>query len=241
MLQDQEKDFRQKCAADEILTYRDFTGPSAEYLGGLPHCISSKALGLIRQEYRIARRAMPSGRVPNPRPLQPCDNYCTASIQFGIPCSHTIATKLIDSTRFTKQDIHPRWWLREPHLGNPYRRILDPKIATSLRGRLRNTPQNVPLILRLDLGGQEQSSSGSQASQKGHTRRGRPRGSRNKSTLARLEQEESNPPQVMRQTRSQRRTLGAGRTTGVQSSGRRLRPNIRRDRSQWKGNNQILL
>jgi hypothetical protein len=236
MLQDQEKDFRQKCAADEILTSRDFTGPSAEYLGELPRCISSKALGLIRQEYRIARKAMPSGRVPNPRPLQPCDNYCTASIQFGIPCCHTIATKLIDSARFTKYDIHPRWWLREPHSGDPYRRILDPKIATSLRGRPKNTPQNVPHTLRFDLGSQEQSSSSSQASQKGHARRGRPRGSRNKSTLARLEQKESNPPKSMRQTRSQRGTLGAGRTTGVQASGRRLRPSIRRDRSQWEGN-----
>src|SRR5699024_9716941 len=37
-----------------------------------------------------------------------------------------------------------RWHLRQPSSRNPYRRILDPKIATSLRGRPKNATQPVP-------------------------------------------------------------------------------------------------
>ena len=71
-------------------------------------------------------------------------------------------------------------------------------------------------------------------------KRGRPAGSRNKSTLARLELVLSQPANsqvstsTQRQTRSQSTVLGAGRTTGDRASGRRAQPIIRRRRCQWE-------
>ncbi|KAH8661812.1 hypothetical protein BGZ61DRAFT_368721 [Ilyonectria robusta] len=244
MMRDQERNFLDKCAADEVLTARDLTGPSSEYLGELRIMISSKGLSLIQRQYRIARKAMPTARNPFPTPLQDCGSNCYISTELGIPCSHTIYEKLGSGIQFTKWEVHPHWRLRESSSKDPYRRILDPKITLSLRGRSRNTPQAMPSTLAISMDSQSQlanteTPTDTSASQVGRQvakrKRGRPVESRNQSTLARIEQETSQQDRsVARVTRSQSAVLGPGQLTGVRATGRRLQPNIRRIRSQWE-------
>jgi hypothetical protein len=147
MLHDQERDFKDACGQDEVLRDRDFLNSNSSWLGELQSLASSKCLKLIKTQYREARKAMPSAKNPNPRPLNPCTEECSVSTEFGIPCCHTIHPRVCTGEPFTKWDIHPRWRLRETSSQDPYRRILDPKIATSLRGRPKNTKQGVPADL----------------------------------------------------------------------------------------------
>ncbi|KJZ69598.1 hypothetical protein HIM_11012 [Hirsutella minnesotensis 3608] len=147
MVRDQERDFIDACAADEVLAAREYLGSSSEYLGELRTTLSSKALGLITIQSRLARKAMPTGRNPFPERLGHCSQDCSISTELGIPCCHTVYLKLASGTPFTKWDVHPRWRLREPSSRDPYRRILDPKIATALRGRPKNTAEIVPARL----------------------------------------------------------------------------------------------
>jgi hypothetical protein len=70
-------------------------------------------------------------------------------------------------------------------------------------------------------------------------KRGRPPGSLNRSTIARLSQSQDVTSSQgtnlsLRQTRSQSVRLGAGRNSGVRSSGQRLRSSVRRERSGWE-------
>ncbi|KAH6881052.1 hypothetical protein B0T10DRAFT_411223 [Thelonectria olida] len=242
MMKDQERDFNDACAADEVLTAREYMGSSSEYLGELRIAISSKGLGLINKQYRLARKAMPTGKNPFPKPLGDCNDDCSVSVELGIPCCHKVYSKLGSATPFTKWEVHPRWRLRKPSSQDPYRRILDPKIATALRGRPKNTTQAVPARLAIGAGSQPSSQPASQGpSQASPERRwGRPLGRRNKSTLARLELEASQQASSRAstsnqcQTRSQSAILGPGRTTGVRASGRKTQPSIRRRRSQWE-------
>ncbi|KAH6983758.1 hypothetical protein EDB80DRAFT_691593 [Ilyonectria destructans] len=152
MMKYQERDFNDACAADEVLTAREYMGSSSEYLGELRTALSSKGLGLITKQYRLARKAMPTGKNPFPDSLGDCGDDCSVSTELGIPCYHKIYSKLLSGIPFTKWEAHPRWRLREPSSGDPYRRILDPKIATALRGRPKNTTQAVPE--RLAIGSQ---------------------------------------------------------------------------------------
>jgi hypothetical protein len=131
MMKDQERDFNDACAQDEILTAREYLGLGGDYLGELRTVISSKGLGLINKQYRIARKAMPTGKNPFPEPLPECSDDCSVSIELGVPCCHKIYSKLGSATAFTKMEVHPRWRLREPSSRDPYRGILDPKIATA--------------------------------------------------------------------------------------------------------------
>jgi MULE transposase domain/FAR1 DNA-binding domain len=241
MIKDQERDFAHACAEDEVLTAREYLGSNSEYLGELRTAISSKSLGLITKQYRLARKAMPTGKNPFPDPLGDCSEDCSVSAELGIPCCHKIYSKIVAGTPFTKWDVHPRWRLRESTSRDPYQRILDPKIATALRGRPKNTTQAVPM--RLAIGASSQSSirlaskpATQPASQASGRRRGRPPGSRNKSRLARLALEASQQasPSSQPQICSQSAVLGSGRTTGVRASGRRTQPSIRRRRSQWE-------
>jgi hypothetical protein len=62
MMKDQERDFNDACAQDEILTAREYLGLGGDYLGELRTVISSKGLGLINKQYRIARKAV---RIPS--------------------------------------------------------------------------------------------------------------------------------------------------------------------------------
>jgi hypothetical protein len=189
MLEDQEREFRQSCAQDEVLTAREHVGRGSEYLGELRHIVSQKALSLIAREHRKALKGIPSPSNPWPDAIGTCNDDCTVSIELGIPCYHTIYGKLMAATSLTKWDIHPRWHLREPVSRDVYRRILDPKIATNLRGRAKNKPQPIPSSMAVGAGSQ---------------------------------------------ARSRQIPLGSGKTTGVRASGRRIQPNLRRQRSRWE-------
>jgi hypothetical protein len=251
MLHDQERDFKDACGNDEVLRDREFLGSSSDYLGELRSLASSKCLKLIKSQYRQARKALPTGKNPNPRPLDPCTDECSVSTELGIPCYHTIHSRVCSTKAFTKWDIHPRWRLRETSSRDPYRKILDPKIATSLRGRPKNTKQGVPADLIPSTISQESSralasqpqASQSQASQSQASqsqapgsqkrKRGRPPGSRNKSTL---ERENKSQETIATQGTTMGETIyvGAGNTTGVRASGQRIQASVRRTRSQWE-------
>ncbi|RKK50816.1 hypothetical protein BFJ69_g18011 [Fusarium oxysporum] len=244
MMKDQERDFNDSCAADEVLTAREYMGSSSEYLGELRTALSSKGLGRITKQYRLAKKAMPTGKDPFPDPLGDCDEECSVSTELGIPCCHKIYSKLVSGMPFTRWEVHPRWRLREPSSQDPYRRILDPRIATALRGRPKNTTQAVPARLAIEASCQTDSRPARKpASQAPGRRRGRPPGRLNRPTLARLPLESSQQVSIQassqastssqRQTRSRSAVLGGGRTTGVRASGRKTQPSIRRRRSQW--------
>ncbi|KAJ0126630.1 Uncharacterized protein HZ326_30262, partial [Fusarium oxysporum f. sp. albedinis] len=246
MMKDQERDFKDACAQDEVLTAREYLGSSGDYLGDLPTVISSKALGLINKQYRIARKAMPTGKNPFPEPLSDCNDDCSVSVELGVPCCHKVYAKLGSATSFTRYDVHPHWRLRDSSFQDPYRRILDPRIATVLRGRPKNTAQPVPS--RMAIGGSSQNVSqltSQAARQPAGRKRGRPPRIVNKSTLTRVSLETSQHSNTQAnsevssistqcQTQSHSATLGSGRTTGVRASGRRTQPSIRRTRSQWE-------
>ncbi len=236
MISDQERDFAHASAEDEVLTARRYLGSSSGYLGDLRTTISSKALGLITRQHRIAEKAMPTGKTPFPAPLGKCGEDCSISVELGIPCCHKIYARMGEGTPFTKWDVHPRWHLREPASRDPYRRILDPKIASSLRGRPKNTAQTVPARLGIETSNQ------SGAGTKPTRRATRPKRGARSTTGARhaasqqassQATREANPP-CQRQTRSQSSVLGTGRTTGVRASGCRTQANIRRPKSKWE-------
>ncbi|RYC78757.1 hypothetical protein BFJ63_vAg18370, partial [Fusarium oxysporum f. sp. narcissi] len=134
MIKDQERDFSDACAADAVLTAREYMGSGSEYLGDLRAAISSKGLGLINKQYRLARKAMPTGKNPFPKPLGDCNDDCSVSVELGIPCCHKVYSKLGSATSFTRWEVHPRWRLRESSAQDPYRRILDPKPLLSVAG-----------------------------------------------------------------------------------------------------------
>ncbi|EFY95426.1 transposase [Metarhizium robertsii ARSEF 23] len=144
MLSDQERDFLDNCSQDEVLTARAYSGPGSEYLGELRMVMSQPGLSLVAREYRYATRSIPSKSCAWPEPIGDCNEDCTVSWQLGTPCRHTIYNKLEAGMLSAKWDVHPRWHLREPTSRNPYRRILDPKIAGNLRGRPKNASQSVP-------------------------------------------------------------------------------------------------
>lgn len=224
MLEDQERGFRQACAQDEVLTSREHVGRGSEYLGELPETVSQKALGLLSKEHRKALKGIPSPANPWPDSISVCKDDCTVSIELGIPCYHTIYGKLISASRLTKWDVHPRWHLREHMSRDVYRRILDPKIANNLRGRPKNNAQPLPATMAVELCSQVQHAQSSTTQSPNIPERGRRELDRSRNATA------------LAGPTSQQRSLhlGAGKTTGVRSSGRRVRPSVRRRRSQWE-------
>ena len=207
MLGDQGRDFLDKCSQDEVLTARAYSGPGSEYLGELRIVVSQPGLNLVAREYRYAARSIPSKACPWPEPIGTCNESCTLSWQLGVPCRHTLYTKLESGTPLTKWDVHPRWHLRQPTSRNPYRRILDPKIATSFRGRPKNTTQTVPESMVI---GQPASHCLDRPIAAGNTSRGR------------------------KAAAGKKFALGPGKQTGVRQAGRRRQPSIRRRRSEWE-------
>ncbi|KHN93907.1 uncharacterized protein MAM_01777 [Metarhizium album ARSEF 1941] len=236
MIHDQERAFKDACGQDDVLTAPQYLGSMGNYLGELRTTMSSKGLGLINKQYCIARKFLPTGKNPFPDSIGLCDDDCTVSIELGIPCYHKVYAKLDSDTRFTKWEVHPRWRLRESASQDPYRRILDPKVATALRGRPKNTAQVIPESLAI--------TSSSRSDNQPSGRRGRPPGSLNKPTLARRVHKATR--ETITQTGGQigisaqqgpgrpSKVLNAGNTTGVRYSGRRTQRNIRRTRSQWE-------
>ncbi len=241
MMRDQERDFRHACAEDEVLTSREHIGSSSEYLGDLPLTVSFKGLRLISKQYRLAMKTMPTGRNPLPTRLANCDDNCSVSVELGIPCCHKIYSKLLSGTRFTKWDVHPRWHLRESSSQDPYRRILDPKIATALRGRPKNDAQIIPGRLSVAKNTRYRSASKPTGQSMARRQVRQPKSPENPAlvscgrtdSLASQENIQA-VSSSRRQTRSQSSVLGNGRTTGVRATGRRTQSSIRRRRSQWE-------
>ncbi|KAL9561323.1 hypothetical protein ACKAV7_014678 [Fusarium commune] len=188
MLEDQEREFRQACAQDEVLTAREHVGRGSEYLGELPRMVSQKALSLITREHRKALKGIPTAENPWPDAIASCNDDCTVPIELGIPCYHTIYRKLITATPPTKWDNHPWWHLREPVSEDVHRRILDLKIATNLRGRPKNNPQPIPASMAVGASGQIRShqDSDSQPQSSLPKRHGQSPGSRNQTSPARF-------------------------------------------------------
>ncbi|KAK4067510.1 hypothetical protein Purlil1_13843 [Purpureocillium lilacinum] len=241
MMKDQERDFNDACAADEVLTLREYTGPSSEFLGELRTVLSSKGLALIMKQYRLAKKALPTRKNPFPDRLEDCSDGCSVSIELGIPCCHKIYSKLGSGLPFTRWDVHPRWHLRPSSSRDPYRQILDPKVASALRGRPKNAAQAVPARLAIDASTQASSMAAerlaSQVQWRGRGRRpGRPNTRKPSKSAAGGTQNAGSHASIssQRQTRSQSAVLGTGKTTGVRASGQRTQPNIRRRRSQWE-------
>ncbi|KAK7419446.1 hypothetical protein QQZ08_010864 [Neonectria magnoliae] len=85
MLEDQEREFRQACAQDEVLTAREHLGHGSEYLGELPQVVSQKALSLITREHRKALKGIPSPANRWPDAIGTCNGDCNVSIELGIP------------------------------------------------------------------------------------------------------------------------------------------------------------
>jgi hypothetical protein len=166
---------------------------------------------------------------------------CSISVELGIPCCHKIYSKIGSSTPLMKWDVHPRWHLRESSAQDPYRRILDPKIATALRGKPKNTTQVVPARLGVAVSshcGTANRPSG-QPTRRTRRRQSRSQDRQTRSRLAATEKADSQAGRQanlssQRQTRSQTSVLGTGRTTGVRASGRRTQSSIRRRKSQWE-------
>ncbi|OAQ57749.1 transposase [Purpureocillium lilacinum] len=171
MLNDQERDFIDACSQDEVLTSHTYSGPSSEYLGELRTVMSELGLELVTKEHRRALRSIPSRSRPWPEPIGDSDENCSVSWQLGILCWHTIYNKLEAGLHLTKWDVHPRWHLREPTSHNPYRRILDPKIAACLRGRPKNATQPVPESMQVRLASRSREAVGKTRSDRGPSRK----------------------------------------------------------------------
>ena len=122
-------------------------------------------------------------------------------------------------------------------------------LVQSLRGRPKNIARPVPLHLAVaQLSAQSQNRQADERSGASlpdgiqpRRGRGRPRGSKNKSTLARLEaqaaiQREGRRSQpICGGARSdQDAGLGPGNAAGVRASGPKVQPSVRRRRSQWE-------
>ncbi|KAL1897550.1 hypothetical protein Cpir12675_002278 [Ceratocystis pirilliformis] len=118
MMADQEADFTDRCVQDVTLTKRELVSKGAE--------------------------GVPTKSNPKPGLIGNCDVDCLVSTELGIPYYHEIYQKLVSGETVSKWEVHQRWHLRESAADSPYWRILDPKIATSIRERLKNTAQPVP-------------------------------------------------------------------------------------------------
>ena len=205
MMADQERDFVDGCSQDEVLTARAHSGPGSEYLGELPTVMSRTGLGLITREHRRAFRSIPTRSCPWPESIGNCGEDCTISWQQGIPCHHTIYAKLEAAACLTKWDVHPRWHLREPSR-SLYCRILDPKIATSLRGRPKNAAERVPESMAIKPVHRERQVG--QCAAKASKTSGR--------------------------TVKDEAILGPGKQIGLRQAGCKRPPSLRRRRSEWE-------
>jgi len=111
-----------------------------EYLGHLPTQISRKALDLIAREKRQAMKAVPT---PNRRNvtmavLGACEGICSIHRQYGLPCKHVIARRIMAGEALTLEDVDSYWHLtlRRDQV-DPYSQIRNPLPAPRGKGRPR--------------------------------------------------------------------------------------------------------
>ncbi|KAH6876828.1 hypothetical protein B0T10DRAFT_413893 [Thelonectria olida] len=236
MMADQEANFTDRCAQDGVLTKREYSRQTSDYLGELRTTMSLKGLTLITTQYRRALKGVPTKSNPKPELIGNCGVDCLVSVELGIPCYHKVYAKLLSGKTFSKWEVHQRWHLRESAVDSPYWRILDPKIATALRGRPKNVAQPVPERLAIGAssqhrGPQERQPDGQPNSQLPCLPCGTPvstavEGSRARNsqpTVGSLSSEHHGSPR-------RRAALGPGNTTGIRASGQRMQPSVRRQR-----------
>ncbi|KJK85276.1 hypothetical protein H633G_10887 [Metarhizium anisopliae BRIP 53284] len=63
MIHDQERSFKDACGQDDVLTAPQYIGSIGDYLGELRTIMSSKGLGLVSKQYRIALKFMPTDQL----------------------------------------------------------------------------------------------------------------------------------------------------------------------------------
>ena len=74
-----------------------------KWLGSAPYNVSSKALKLVTNHYRLMLGAVKSS---DPEPLKPCLGRFTA--QYGMPCSHKLLERYqAKNLVLQKEDFHP--------------------------------------------------------------------------------------------------------------------------------------
>ncbi|KAH6974933.1 hypothetical protein BKA56DRAFT_589795, partial [Ilyonectria sp. MPI-CAGE-AT-0026] len=131
---------------------------------------------------------IPTGKNLFPNPLGDCSKNCSVSVKLSIPYCHKIYLKI--GSKLASRDL--------------YRQILNPKIATALRSRPKNTTRAVPA--RLAIGASSQRS----------TQPKTPLASKPTSQAVEYNSQASSQANLssQRQIRSQPSILGTRRTTG---------------------------
>ncbi|EXL52776.1 hypothetical protein FOCG_08539 [Fusarium oxysporum f. sp. radicis-lycopersici 26381] len=152
MMKDQERDFNDACAADEVLTAREYIGSSSEYLGELRTAISSKGLGLINKQYCLARKAMPTGKNPFPEPL----GAATTTVRSLSSSVYLVATALRGRPKNTTQAVPARL-----DIGASNRQSSQPASQGPLRRRRGRLPGslNRSTLARVELDASQHASS----------------------------------------------------------------------------------
>jgi hypothetical protein len=151
-MKDQERDFNDACAADEVLTAREYIGSSSEYLGELRTAISSKGLGLINKQYCLARKAMPTGKNPFPEPL----GAATTTVRSLSSSVYLVATALRGRPKNTTQAVPARL-----AIGASNRQSSQPASQGPLRRRRGRLPGslNRSTLARVELDASQHASS----------------------------------------------------------------------------------
>jgi hypothetical protein len=102
MLADQERNFKDACAQNEVLVTREYYRPNFEYLREIRIIVSSKALNLIAQEQRKMLASISSANNLRPIQLGSCRRDYSISTELGIPYCHTLYSKMEEAKAFTK-------------------------------------------------------------------------------------------------------------------------------------------
>jgi len=129
--------YNQALAKERITRQTQYLGQ--EYLGHLPTEISAKGLALIAHEKRRAMKAVPGPGRRNATfaALGRCEGVCSIGTQYGLPCRHIIARKILTGESLTLADVDPYWHLstQADRVVDPYARIKNPHPAPRGKGR----------------------------------------------------------------------------------------------------------
>ncbi|KAK4205863.1 hypothetical protein QBC37DRAFT_249730, partial [Rhypophila decipiens] len=131
---EQYENYTVKLAKEAILIRQEFL--SRRFLTDVTPRLCYTALKLINNAYRVALSTFPTKKHPVPSTLPPCDDECTYTLQFGVPCCHEIVTLLNDDERLKLSEVHHRWHLRLRMDENDYYlRLQNPDRIANTRAR----------------------------------------------------------------------------------------------------------
>lgn len=146
MVKHQYKLYNEKVASEQVKIATRYLTWS--WMGELPRNILFYALARVENEHAAALKAIPAPSRPRAsmRDIGECKNTtCTERIQWGLPCRHEIAQKILAGEDLHLRDVHPRWLLESRmEASNPYSRIKDPLPAPSTRGRPKGAKNKGP-------------------------------------------------------------------------------------------------